>query len=133
MSAPFVIPFNNNPSSVSVKTASYTIPAGKYALLTVNLIGSATFTIGGVTALQGTQNDVLGSSVVDAFNVQTAGGATSGQGIITTSGTFATTFAAFATAIDQKTVISQVWVPTGTVISGTGTFRIIVQEYNVIS
>lgn len=31
MSAPFVIPFNNCPSSVSVKTASYTIPSGKYA------------------------------------------------------------------------------------------------------
>jgi hypothetical protein len=31
MSAPFIIPFNNNPASTSIKTASYTIPAGKYA------------------------------------------------------------------------------------------------------
>jgi hypothetical protein len=31
MSAPFIIPFNFQPVSTSVKTASYTIPAGKYA------------------------------------------------------------------------------------------------------
>lgn len=33
MSAPFIIPFNNNPSSTTIKTASYTIPAGKYAFV----------------------------------------------------------------------------------------------------
>jgi hypothetical protein len=31
MAAPIVVPFNNNPSSISQKTTSYTIPAGKYA------------------------------------------------------------------------------------------------------
>jgi hypothetical protein len=31
MSAPFIIPFDNNPASTSIKTTSYTIPAGKYA------------------------------------------------------------------------------------------------------
>ena len=31
MSSKVLIPFNNNPASTSVKTASYTIPAGKYA------------------------------------------------------------------------------------------------------
>jgi len=33
MSAPFIIPFNNQPVSASVKTSSYTIPSGKYALV----------------------------------------------------------------------------------------------------
>ena len=31
MPAPFIIPFNNNPLSTTIKNASYTIPAGKYA------------------------------------------------------------------------------------------------------
>ena len=31
MSSKVLIPFNNNPASTSVKNASYTIPAGKYA------------------------------------------------------------------------------------------------------
>lgn len=30
MSAPFVIPFNHNPASTTIKTASYTVPSGKY-------------------------------------------------------------------------------------------------------
>jgi len=38
MSAPFVIPFNFQPSSSSRgTTASYTVPAGKYALVTITI------------------------------------------------------------------------------------------------
>lgn len=33
MSSRILIPFDNNPVSVSVKTASYTVPSGKYALI----------------------------------------------------------------------------------------------------
>jgi hypothetical protein len=47
MAAPIVIPFNNNPSSISSKTASYTIPTGKYAR-----VGNATpdLSVNGVLA-----------------------------------------------------------------------------------
>lgn len=31
MAAPIVLPFNNNPASTTIKTASYTVPTGKYA------------------------------------------------------------------------------------------------------
>lgn len=31
MSAKLIVPFDNNPASTSIKTTSYTIPAGKYA------------------------------------------------------------------------------------------------------
>lgn len=31
MSAPFIIPFNHQPVSTSIKTSAYTIPSGKYA------------------------------------------------------------------------------------------------------
>jgi len=45
MAAPIVVPFNNNPASISIKTASYTIPAGKYAIVSPK---SAFFTLNGV-------------------------------------------------------------------------------------
>lgn len=45
MSAPFIVPFNFQPVSTSNKTASYTIPAGKYALVKTF---SPFFSIGGV-------------------------------------------------------------------------------------
>jgi hypothetical protein len=35
MASPIIIPFDNNPISTTVKSASYTIPAGKYAKITV--------------------------------------------------------------------------------------------------
>jgi hypothetical protein len=64
MPAPFIIPFNNNPSSTTVKTTSYTIPAGKYAQLYVECDGGGSFTINAVTA-------VITAAVVnvDSFNV----------------------------------------------------------------
>jgi hypothetical protein len=39
MAAPIVVPFNFNPASTTIKTASYTIPSGKYALVTQSEIG----------------------------------------------------------------------------------------------
>lgn len=145
MSSPIYIPsssgFNNNPSSTSVKVASYTIPAGKYARVVANLEGSATLTINGTTALRGTQNSVLGSSGMitqtQNINASVTGGNTlfSGQVLISgggapTGGTNNSGNAAFTSATDQKTVVQDFWCPTGTVINGTGTWRAIVTEYN---
>lgn len=141
MPAPFIVPFNFCPDSVSVKTSSYTIPAGKFARLVVNLIGTSTFTIGGVTALQGTSTTVINSSA----NLYRASGTPTtlsasvppGTGLVNNaspSNAGVTTVAAvFGNSTEEKVITIDIWVPTGTVISGTGTFRITVQEYSMIS
>lgn len=126
MSAALVVPFNFQPSSVSVKTGSYDIPTGKYAKVVVNLEGSATFTIGGVTALVGTQNSVLGSSSLTYSN-------TGVSGRLSTHGAETVAGSAFTPATDQKTVIAEYWLPAGTTINGTGTWRAVVMEYNNIT
>lgn len=127
MSAPYIVPFNFQPVAISVKTTSYTIPAGKYARVVVNLEGSATFTIGGVTALRGTQNSVLGSSPITHSTNGSAVRMAVGDPATFTNGL------AYASATDQKTLIADFFCPTGTVISGTVTWRAIVTEYNNIT
>lgn len=107
-----------NPASVSVKTAGYTIPANRYARAVVNLEGTATFTINAVTALRGTQNSVLGSSpVVTDTNSRLASSTATGGPL------------AYNSSTDQKTTVHDVFLPAGTVIGGTGTWRAIVEEY----
>ena len=44
MAAPFIIPFNNQPLTTTIKTASYTIPAGKYAKATGYFISNGSGT-----------------------------------------------------------------------------------------
>jgi hypothetical protein len=127
MSSRVLIPFDNNPVAVSVKTASYTIPTGRFARILINLEGSATFTIGGVTAIRGTQNSVLAS---DNLRTNTS---LSNILVTTTDTNPTTTGAAFTETTDQKTVIAELWLPSGTVINGTGTWRAVVMEYNAIS
>lgn len=130
---------NPIPVAVSVKTASYTIPAGRYAKIVVNLEGSATFTIGGATALRGTQNSVIasdnisttsGQETIDAFG--TVGTRTA---LLTRSSTASNPATANGTAFnettDQKTVVAEFTLPTGTVINGTGTWRATVMEFTV--
>jgi hypothetical protein len=125
MSSRVFVPFDNNPLAVSVKTASYTIPTGRFARVLINLEGSATFTIGGVTAIRGTQNSVLAGA-----NLRT--NTTISNALITTSSP-GTVGAAFTDTTDQKTTIAELWLPSGTVINGTGTWRAVVMEYNAIS
>lgn len=128
MSSPIILPFNFQPVAVSVRTASYTIPTGRYARVLVNLEGSATFTIGGVTALRGTQATVLSTNVIRFTNV--SGG---GQSLNTANQSSANNGAAYTSTTQQETVVAEMWLPAGTVINGTGTWRAVVQEYNVIS
>lgn len=45
--------FNGNPTSVSVKTGSYSIPAGNYAFVTAQCAAGETFSIDGTVALNG--------------------------------------------------------------------------------
>ena len=132
MSAPLYIPSSSitakpaSPTSVSVKTASYTIPVGRYARVIVNLEGSATFTINSVTALRGTQYSILSSSPLNTANV-------GGSGPIGLASTTSPSInqLAFNSATAQETVVQDIWCPTGTVISGTSTWRAIVEEYTI--
>jgi hypothetical protein len=110
------------PASISVKTASYTIPAGRYARVLVNLEGSATFTINAVLALRGTQNSVINAGATIGVLSTVMNTNYMGSNVGT---------AAFTNATDQKTVVQDFWCPTGTVISGTLTWRAVVEEYTV--
>jgi hypothetical protein len=131
MSAPFFIPFNFQPASVSVKTASYTIPAGRYAYVVANVEGTGTFTIDAATALRSTQNSVLASD-----NLRTSTPASQQSSALYTSTSDASASAiggAFNETTDQKTVVHGYWVPSGTIINGTGTWRAVVTEYNQLT
>lgn len=127
------------PASVSVKTASYTIPAGRYARVIVNLEGSATFTINAVLALRGTQNSVITSNsnvyvttgVPNLLVVSPPGQLHVSSGNWNTSNSTSAVAPLYANATDQKTVVQDFWCPTGTVISGTLTWRAVVEEYTV--
>lgn len=117
--------FNNKPASTTVRTASYTIPAGRYARVVANVQAGGTFTIGGVVALSSIALSwsVLASSPL-AQNASNGAGSllttTSGGG----SGAFAST-----TAFMQTSACEYFWVPAGTVLSGAGTWRMTVEEY----
>jgi len=133
MAAPLYIPSSGgsagqNPESVSVITTSYTVPAGKYAKLVVNLEGSATFTVNGTTAIRGTQNSVLGSSPI-----QTESRGTPSVNHMLTTGTnnVGSSGAAFVSATDQKTVTTEINLPAGAVANGTGTWRALVMIFSV--
>lgn len=143
MSSAFIVPFNQQPFSVAVKTGSYTIPAGYYARAIVNLEGSATFTIDAVTAIRGTQSNSLGSSPLSAFQrtvIVDGGGGTSTRWALLADGAPPSSgnpdsadSDAFVTSVNQKTTIAEIRLPTGTVINGTGTWRAVVELYPMIS
>jgi hypothetical protein len=109
------------PITVTVQTAGFTVPAGRSARITVNLEGTATFTINGVLALRGTQNSVLGSSPLKQNS-------SAPLSLAANSGA-AGASDAFVSATDQKTTVATFSVPTGTVLNGTGTFRYVVEQY----
>jgi hypothetical protein len=113
-----------NPVAVSVKTAGYTIPANRYARAVVNLIGSATFTINAVTALQGTQATLASTGpTVNRGTDGTSFGsiqAVTGAGIGTHS---------WSGVTYQETTVKDYFLPAGTIINGTGTWRAVVEEY----
>lgn len=134
MASRLIIPFDNNPASISVKTASYTVPSGKYAKVHYNLEGSASISIDGVTAVRGTQASQLGSSQMVGYN----GGGTGGADNFVLSAsqplsTAASAGLAFTSVTGQVTVVGDIFAPSGTVITGAGTWRAVVMEYNSIS
>jgi hypothetical protein len=184
MPAPFIIPFNNCPVSTSIKTSSYTIPAGKYARVTSR---SAYFSVDSFNfyytssesasiAGNGATQDVYASmgeyAYVSAWSVVRSGSVASGSSsiyiysggydgrlnnttLITRSALGTTTGTAFNTNVRAGTIryvlsssnagstgsisfsvisahelVSGLWVPSGTVLTGN---EYIVEEYNMIS
>ena len=134
-----VIPFNFQPVSVSVKTSSYTIPAGKYAYVTANAIGSATFKIGGTTALSGSSTTQT-TNTSSALRYGTASGgvfSTERHLLSNSAGDYADTPHGDAFGYASKTfnevATASYWLPAGTVISGSGTWRATVSLYNELT
>lgn len=68
-------PFDYNPVSVAVKTGSYPIPAGRYAIVTAQVRDGGSFTIGGATALNSksvpsaTKVEVVNANALPSYTV----------------------------------------------------------------
>lgn len=167
------IPFNHQPFSVSVKTASYTIPASFYARTTVECDSGGTFTIDTVTAVDTdpfvninqsgvnlvalthtvptgymskvTAMDNNGAETIsinangaqalaaniysEKYEIGPAGTATisppAGTGNVFLQGVSIP-----SNATNRQAVF---WLPTGTVINGTGNWKAVVELYPMIS
>ena len=130
------IPFNFQPASVSVKTSSYTIPIGKYAYVSANVEGTGTFTIGGDIALRGTTSSQITNTSSIARSRLGSFPNTSSSSILTTNATPDAGDSAsfgYGSATFTESVTSSYWIPAGSVISGSGTWRATVSLYNEIS
>ena len=155
------------PTSISVKTASYTIPAGKYARIVAECDSGGIFTINAVNAVTtsafvnidaSTANSVLytvpigfkasvsASTITAAATLTVNGNGNLGiganafsqvfeigpNGTISLSGIGSTTaIQGLATPSNATHRQGEFYVPTGTVISGTGNWRAVVEEYTV--
>jgi hypothetical protein len=168
MSSVVYSPFNQNPAAVSVKTASYTIPAGRYARLVVEADSGGTFTIGGVTALStasfvnvnvssasapltyttptGSRSVVSGSTGATGANYQVNSSSSApglaanafsplyelgAGGTMTVSGGANMRIVGVEIPGNATNRQAVFWVPSGTVINGTGNWRAVVEEYNL--
>lgn len=152
------IPFNFQPESVSVQTGSYTIPTGKYAYVAAHVENGGTFTIGGATALS-SEASVAGSIIAVnqstpltvaagyIFEGQASGNpgvgsiywvsnlpirAASGQ-TISFSGSGSVSGYQIRPAQTETNVAQGFWLPAGTIINGTGSWRATVSIFNEIS
>jgi hypothetical protein len=176
MTSRVIIPFNNNPSSVSVKTASYTIPAGKYAQVYIECDSGGIFTIDGANAVvtsafvnvdAAATNATMSYTVPVGFKFRLASAGSSTNNAVVINGA---TYADFGITAGSSAAITGVtigpggtvsisnttyqaqqqltgiqepsnathrqatfWVKSGTVISGSGNWKAVVQEFYSIS
>lgn len=177
MASRLIVPFDNNPVAVSVKTSSYTIPVGRFARVYVECDSGGIFTINAVNAVVTSpfiNVDVVGTNADAVYTVPTgysfiaasAGGATGnsavffngnsvaaytepasasanicgaqvGPGGSITAGRFSGSddpqVAGVAIPSNATNRQAEFFLPTGTVINGSGNWKAVVQEYNVIS
>jgi len=129
------IPFNFQPLSVSVKTGSYTIPSGKYAYVSANVEGTGTFTLGGDIALRGTTT----AQVTNTASTLRGNGdmfpSLSGALILASEGPNGDDVESltYSSVTFSESVTSAYWLPAGSVINGSGTWRATVSLFNEIS
>lgn len=170
MSAPFIVPFNFQPASVSVKTGSYAIPAGFYAKVVVEVDSGGIFTIDSVNALTSAafvnvdaydqSNSNVSYTVPSGYYAETqinsdgsisgvtiSGNATGSQpsqfthfslgpgGSISFGGGLNSRDSVTGYAIPSNATnrTAEFWLPSGTVINGSGNWRATVMEFPEIS
>lgn len=168
------IPFNHQPFSVSVKTVSYTIPAGFYARAVVEADNGGIFTIDTVNAMEtaalvnvdsyqlannvnlsytvpsGYRSEVYfnagASGPTDAvINGNTSTSVSYGTGMVEVKLGPGGVVSLAANSTGARSIVGQsipakstyakdtFWLPTGTVINGTGNWKAVVELYPMIS
>jgi len=174
MASPIVVPFNFDPVITAVRTASYTIPSGRYAQVFGECDSGGSISVNGVTAVtttafsniqvngnapsytvpsgfrakfrtisEGTTSGVLtlngNSNYGNQDNTTVQGGALSevgpgGTASVSSSGT-GTFQGIHGVAIPSNATNrqAQFWLKAGDVLSGAGSWRAVVQEFNKIS
>ena len=176
------LPFNQRPSSTTVRTSSYTIPAGKYARVTVYVEKGGSFTIDGGVALNSEaasapiaiavsdsgsygvnasytvpsgyifegQATASGSNItvkVGGLNAQYGNASDSapsaqqvpnikagpGQLVEATSNNTLVTLTGYARKVSNENTSNseEFWLNSGVTISGSGTWRATVEEYDI--
>lgn len=163
MSSRVFVPFDNNPTSVSVKTESYTIPAGKYAKVYVECDSGGQFTINGSVAvdtdpflnidvstnsatiytvptgyraviLQATTNvaTIYTNGNID-YRFSNIDGDLGPGGTVSKSGGDGATCSGVAIPSNATHRQAEFFLPSGTVISGSGNWKATVMEYNAVT
>jgi hypothetical protein len=179
MASRLIVPFDNNPSSTTQKSSSYTIPAGKYAYVQPQFYD---FTLNGVSICVGATQTIISSTTLNpatsvtigsldrnqrltmsnsaasqvtllaggfqlqrvinnnttinifegivtghntAFSINTTGIGGSGLALHNPTGSSLS-----VTVTGAPFILTNIWVPTGSVLNGT---RFMVTEYNAIS
>ena len=115
------------PTSVLTITSSYAIPVGRYARVVYSLLGTATFIVNGSTIASTGTSGTFNSS---PLRYQTNGTSNNLATVTNPNGSgSANQGAAYGFGSVQDVGASYINVPTGTVLSGTGTWKAFVELY----
>jgi hypothetical protein len=148
MSAPYIIPFNNQPANTGAGSSTYTVPSGKYTRLVVAVHTSAYGNVSLINQVVDMSND--SNTVTQAYwlkagdivTVSTTSASASntpatGAVVFLRASSIASVFINGTTVIDSE---SYSYIQTGSTIagvtisiSGNSSARYFYEEYNVIS
>ncbi len=118
------------------------IPVGKYAYVTANAVGSGTFEVGGATALSGSSTTQTTNTSSNLRYGTATGGVNSDERHLlsavgsTNSGSAASPYGnafGYGSETFNEVATASYWLPAGTVISGSGTWRATVSLYNELT
>lgn len=152
MSAPYIIPFNNQPVTTGAGTATYTVPSGKYARVTITLNTAIYFSASSATTVANfppsgnTACDTVvisiwaktGDAISFAANspgATSSAGATAAVAYLTSTSTMTALLngTAFAKASATATFITSNSASSTVTSEGAGSATYYYEEYNVIS